>query len=279
MPHIYLDQNALIALGRKTLTTEEAEVRRHIKQGRATLVLSPAHWVDTASGSSEQRSRELARFIDSLRPVWLRERINLHQLEIRCYLDNVTFEQVRRMAICRTVSEVVAHLSGLVGGGVAIVDSESIVVRLRRSARGRRLFQKAYSTNRRAFKENQRMFKAGKFTNQVERNLHVKYLRRIGRIQVGSSDDQRLKSAPPEAFPSIICEWEVTKESWSQGGVMTSNRLRDLFHLTVAMPYTDVILTFDKQMRGTIAAVRRRAGFPAATVVGSMAELLVELGR
>ena len=181
------------------------------------------------------------------------------------------------MAICRTVSEVVAHLSGLVGGGVAIVDTESVVVRLRRSARGRRFFQNAYSKNRRAFKENKRMFKAGKFTNQVERNLHIKYLRRTGRIQVGSSDDQRLQRAPPEAFPSIVCEWEVTKESWSQGGVMTSNRLRDLFHLTVAMPYTDVILTFDKQMRGTIAAVRRRAGFPAATVVGSMAELLAEI--
>ena len=173
----------------------------------------------------------------------------------------------------------VAHLSGLVGGGVAIVDTESVVVRLRRSAHSRRIFQNAYSTNRRAFKENQQMFKAGKFTDPVERNLHVKYLRRIGRIQAGSSDDQRLQTAPPEAFPSIVCEWEVTKESWRQGGVMTPNRLRDLFHLTVAMPCTDVILTFDKQMRGTIAAVRQRAGFPAATVVGSMAELLAEIGR
>lgn len=277
MPHIYLDQNALIVLGRKKLTTEEAEVRRHIEQGRATLVLSPAHWVDTAGGGSEQSSRGLARFIDSLHPVWLRERINLHQLEIQCFLDNLPFEQLRERAICRTVSEVVAHLSGLVGGGVAIVDTESIVAHLRRSARSRRVFQNAYSTNKRAFKENRRMFKAGKLTGQVERNLHTMYLRRIGHIQAGSSDDQRLQTAPQQALPSIVCEWEATKESWRQGGTMTPTRLRDLFHITVAMPYAEVILTFDKQMRRTIPVVRRRVAFPVATTVGSMAELLAEI--
>lgn len=278
MPHIYLDQNALIFLGHKKLTTEEAEVRRHIEQGRATLVLSPAHWLDTAGGESEQRSMKLARFIDSLRPVWLRDRMDVHRLEIQCFLGNVPFQEVRERAICRTVSEIVADLGGRVEGGVVLVDSQDIVLQLRRSKHARRVFQNAYSVNRRAFEKNRVMFKAGKLTDQIERNLHIKYLRQIGRIQAGSSDDQRLQTAPAEALRSIVCEWEATKENWRQGGTMTPTRLRDLFHITVAMPYAEVILTFDKQMRRTIPVVRRRVAFPVATTVGSMAELLAEIG-
>ncbi len=276
MPRIYLDQMALIALGRRKLSAEEAGVRNCIEQGRVTLVLSPAHWVDTAGGSSTQRSRELAQFIDSLRPVWLRERISIHRLEIRCFLEEIQFEQLRERVICKTVSELVADIGGLHAGGTAIVSTTDVVVHLRTSPQARQIFDQAYAQNERAFKVNRRKFRAGLITLDVEQRLHAAYLRRVGGVGAGTPEDDRLQEAPAEALRSIVCEWEATKEGWRQGGVMGRRRLRDLFHLTVAMPYADVILTYDLQMRRTIAAGSRRVSFPVATVVGSMGELLAQ---
>jgi len=277
LPRIYLDQGGLLKLGGGKPNPQETEVRRRIEAREVALVLSPAHWIDTAGGRSEQKSRELSRFIDGLRPGWLRERVNLHRLEIRCFLDNVPFERVNQMALCNTVTEVVADMGGLVGGGAAIVDTEAMVVRLWRSANARSILQRAYTVAEQANRQNRRMFRAGRFTPELERRLQMLYVRQIANIREGSAEDQQLQQAPPDALRSIGCEWEATKESWRQGGVMTPNRLRDLFHLVVAMPYTDFILTFDRQLRRTISHVRRSANFPTATEVGSMRGLLAAL--
>ena len=59
-----------------------------------------------------------------------------------------------------------------------------------------------------------------------------------------------------------------------QSAGLTPDRLRDLFHLIVAMPHADFILTYDQNLRAVIAEVATLVRFPVATVVGSMEELI-----
>src|ERR1700685_2781878 len=124
MPRVYLDQDALIRLGRRNPDGDVAEVRRRIEARELTLVLSTAHWLDTAGGNSDENSRQLARFIDLLGPRWLKERLNLFHLEIHDFLHGIPFESTWEHAVLSTVTETVAEIAGTVGGGAAIVDTE-----------------------------------------------------------------------------------------------------------------------------------------------------------
>jgi hypothetical protein len=68
-------------------------------------------------------------------------------------------------------------------------------------------------------------------------------------------------------------------ETWRRGGMMIPSRIRDRHHLVVALPYTDFFLSFDKQMRQTISAVRSRVAFKTAIELGSVPQLLGALDR
>lgn len=271
MPRVYLDQDALIALGRRR---PYEQLRRRIEGREITLVLSPAHLMDTAGGPSAENSRAMARFIDSLRPIWLKELVKLQRLEIQGHLQRLSFEQVRERATCNTISEIVADLDGLEEGGALIVNTEGMVRTLRDNKRIREIFEHVYTGRAQAYRQNRRRFRGGRVPAALDQQLRVAYIRRIGNIVPDSVEDQRLRAARPDSLRSITCGFEASQESWRQGGVMTPNRIRDLFHLAVAMPYTDVILTMDGQMRGTISSVKRRVQFPVAQEVGSPAQLI-----
>lgn len=272
MPRLYLDQDALIRVGRNT--SDSVEVARRIADGRFTLVLSTAHWLDTAGGNSDDNSRELAGFIDSLRPLWLRERISLFRLECQNFLDGIPFEQTTRQAVCRTVTELVAEIGGLVGGGAAIVSSEAVVMELRRNGMSKRIFENSYTRVERAAEHNRAMYRAGNLTLEIELQARIDGLRLFARVVEGSDDDRRLQEAPPDALRALTCESEATKSYWRQSAGMTPNRVRDLFHLVVAMPHTDFILTYDQNLRTTMNDVADRVCFPVARIVASMGALI-----
>src|SRR5215467_4046554 len=142
MPRLYLDQDALIRLGRKG--PDSAEVTQRIADSGLTLLLSPVHWLDTAEDASDDDSRELARFMDSLQPKWLRERTRLFRLECQEFLEGAQFEKVTQRAVCRSVADLVADIGGLDGGGAPIVDSETMVTNLRRDQNSRRILENSY---------------------------------------------------------------------------------------------------------------------------------------
>jgi hypothetical protein len=216
----------------------------------------------------------MACFIDSLRPIWLKERVNIHRLEIQGFLQGLSFEQVRERATCNTITEIVVDLDGLEEGGALLVNTEAMVSTLRDNRRVREIFERAYTQRAEAYRQNRRRFRGGRVPAALDLQLRSAYIRRMGNIVPDSVEDQRVQAAPPDSLRSITCEFEATQESWRQGGVMNPNRIRDLFHLAVAMPYTDVILTMDRQMRSTIASVKRLVQFPVAQEVGSPAQLI-----
>jgi len=276
-PRVYLDQDALIRLGGNS--PEALEVRRRIMAGELTVVLSPAHWLDTAGGSSDQNSRDLARFMESLRPLWLPERLDLYRFEFRSFLDGTPFEETRQRAIRNTVSELVAEIGGLVDGGAPIVDPAVLILHLRRNQGARDLFARSYASVAEAAEQNRRRFRAGEITPEVEQRAQALAIEVYGRIRAGSDEHRRLQGAPPDALRALVCEWEATREYWRQSVGMTPSRLRDLFHLVVAMPYTDFILTYDQNLQRTITTVAAQVPFPVARLVCSLGELIEAFDR
>jgi hypothetical protein len=274
VPRVYLDQVALIRMGLPEASAEAQRVRDLFQNRNLSLVLSTAHWLDTAGGDSDDKSRRQSRFIDQLRPIWLRERIDLHRLEIHSFLNGVPFNRLRELAVFSTVTELVASIGGMLGGGAAIISSEEVVMGIRQNQAAGNLFARSYAINEQANTHNRNMFKAGKLTPQVERQARILGLQTFGGVAPGSQEDLRLQQAPSEAFRSLVCEWEATKETWRQGGTMTPNRVRDLFHLSIAMPYADIIVTSDQQLRETIGAVKTRVNFPVTQVVKNLRKLL-----
>ena len=62
MLRVYLDQDALIRLGGNSSHAEA--IKKRVNAGELTLVLSTAHWLDTAGGASDENARQLARFME-----------------------------------------------------------------------------------------------------------------------------------------------------------------------------------------------------------------------
>src|SRR5579864_7110659 len=80
----YLDQNALINLGRKVLANDQLRTKLNhaIGSGALTVVVSPWHLIETAHHVKTEKAIQLADFIDSLRPAWLLERYDVRTLEV-----------------------------------------------------------------------------------------------------------------------------------------------------------------------------------------------------
>lgn len=238
MPRLYLDQNVLIQMGYGKLP----ELKKRIESREIQLVLSPAHWLDTARGDSEENSRMLARFIDALRPVWLRDPVGLQRLEIDAYLRGIPSEQFRTEAVCSTVSELIAEIGGTVLGGAAILSTEAIVMGLRNNQESRAIFAKSYATNLESNRKNGKRLRAGKFTAELQEKCRLAVLRQRSGIKPGSHEDTLLRNIPWSALRSLACEEETSKLMWELTYEMNPNQLHDLWHLVVAMPYTDFML-------------------------------------
>ena len=79
----YLDQNALLALGRKARKPEfRKKLDDALLSGSLTVVVSSWHLIETENTANLENALELARFIDSLQPKWLLERRDIQMLDV-----------------------------------------------------------------------------------------------------------------------------------------------------------------------------------------------------
>src|SRR5437588_885304 len=110
----YLDQNALIALGRKARADSifRKTLSDAIQSGGLTVVLSTWHLIETAHTSNRQNAIELAEFIDSLKPMWLLERMDALKLDVEDdFLRFAKLSPIQRPRVT-TRSAVFAALNG-----------------------------------------------------------------------------------------------------------------------------------------------------------------------
>jgi hypothetical protein len=83
MPLTYLDQNALIELGRMARNSDfRKKLDSAIESSFLSAVVSSWHLIETAHTSNLANAIELAEFIDSLRPSWLFERRDIQKLDV-----------------------------------------------------------------------------------------------------------------------------------------------------------------------------------------------------
>lgn len=83
MSLIYLDQNALINLGRLARDTPfRDKLDEFTNRYQMQFVLSWWHLVESSYGDSDRNSEELAAFAQSLRPLWLLERFDILRLDV-----------------------------------------------------------------------------------------------------------------------------------------------------------------------------------------------------
>lgn len=270
---VYLDQQVLIQIGRGRADAD-SELLTRLRNGQTTLILSPAHWVEIARGDSEANSVRLAQFVSELEPWWLRERIDLHQLEIRCLMDE-TPEAIRReWAFHHSLPEAANAIGGNPFGPVQHVTLEELVLALRNNDQARQRFETAYRENERASVENRRRHRDGWFTPARETALQREYLRRVGGVQAYSEKDALLADVEEGDIPSIVTEWEATKLYWARGGSMHRRRFHDMQHMSVALPYVNAIVSEDQELRIIAGEVQNTVQFPCAEVFASTQELL-----
>ncbi len=83
MPLTYLDQNALIELGRRARGDQFGKkLVSGTGAGLLTIVVSLWHLIETAHTPNLGSALELAEFIDSLKPFWLLERRDIQRLDV-----------------------------------------------------------------------------------------------------------------------------------------------------------------------------------------------------
>lgn len=271
----YLDQNTVIDLKLRCYPQDNKALESLVRSRELRCVISPWHWVEAARASNEAIARSTAQFFDSLQANWLRERTRIQEREIRAYLSGRAGDVGLIDPICATVSEAGSELSGLRGAAV-IMTSPELVSALRTQPVALQNLTSAYQSNKADFAKNVQRMKAGQLPPDHAWRL---YLRGLGKTLGFSSYLDALEQADTSSFRSITSEFEIAVENWrrasnDQNMQLSPQRLGDVFHLAVALPYVDYVVSRDSSLRGLIGCVRSNLPFSTAEPVESLTELL-----
>ena len=113
MPLTYLDQNALINIGRLARKPEFRKTLDAALESKSLeVVLSSWHLIETAHPDKRDAALELAEFIDSLRAHWLLERRDIAAIEVATDFFKYAEIEYAPPAIVTTRSAAFAALNG-----------------------------------------------------------------------------------------------------------------------------------------------------------------------
>jgi len=130
----------------------------------------------------------------------------------------------------------------------------------------------AYGVNSTTFGENVEDLKAGQTMLQL---LWEHFVVALGKLFALDSNLERLRCAPLGAFRAITVEFLLGCENWSRatnesGMKMSAQRLTDTFHLPVALPYVDYVVSRDGAFVGLAKAIEGLTPFSLAPVLPSL---------
>lgn len=274
---VYLDHNVVVALLNRQLP-EAADFRASLKEGKFRAVLSPTHWVEAARSNSRFLALATAEVMDSLGALWVRERRDLQRREIQAWANGKPGDRRVIDPFGLTASEVATELSGM-QGAAAIMTSITIVGYLQANPGFGATMQTAYRANAEGFERNVQHVREGELTAEKEQEIWVTWLCGVAsEAKICSSPDQ-LGSAQRKFFPSIITEFEVAKENWKRGVEnpdmkLSPQRLGDAFHVIVALPYVNYVVSGDSRLRALIQCVGPKLPFGTAEPIESLVQLV-----
>jgi len=252
-----------------------------MREGKLKAVLSPCHWIEAARARTDSEALRIARVMDSLDALWLRERRALQRREVQAWVQGKPGDRHVIEPICRAASEVASELSSF-RGTTTIVTSQDMVLALRGDPQFSMNMAAAYRSNAEGFNRNVRHVRRGQLTPTKEQPIWLAWLQSVATEAGSTLSPEKFGNADRGFFPSILAEFELAKENWRRAVQnppmkLLPQRLNDVFHVIVALPYTDYIVSDDVRFRRLIRSVRQKLPFSTAEPIGSLAELLRRL--
>lgn len=261
MPLLYLDQNALIALGRRARRLHfRAKLDEFIRAG-TTLVLSWWSLIEASYGDSETNSKELAVFMESIRPLWILERFDIVRFDVS---ENI----FRYLRIPFERSSRIVDFRGLLHsfeikrkrGALPFQGDIAKFVELWRKQRLKPgdALEEAFTNAGRQLIRLRAHHRSGKISPQMTRNAQVALaavaLPRETPSGLVLSNDllmDYIRDMDPATIPAIALETAISRYQWGMKKTGAGrNSLIDKFALVSALPYVDEIVSDDRFFHG-----------------------------
>jgi hypothetical protein len=276
MPTTYLDQNALIGLGRKA---RDAEFRKKLDaaldSGALSVVLSLWHLVETAHTTKLENAIELAQFIESVRPAWLFERHDVLRMEIAEAFygyAHIGYEPVSRIS---TFSAMFAAMNRSADDPRFDIRLDSFVEQWWNHPDQMEPLDAAYKNNVDALTGIRELKKQGRMTdeikNQARRVLfeHTVPTRTPAGLDVGRAiREEYITRAKEDSIPTLAIEKSISEQEWDAQGGADRNTLIDKFHVIPALPYVDEIISDDHFFQSVYPATMK-TGYVKAKLIGN----------
>jgi hypothetical protein len=262
MSLIYLDQNALISLGRKARQGDCREkLISFISLGGEPFVLSFWHLVETSYGSRPAKSAELADFIESLKPRWLLERHEILALDVS--EDFYTFLRLGHEVSARVVTrrEMFAALERHTGGPVFRGTLRRFVELWRKHR-----MEEPYVKSSGAAIRLRRANKSGKVTDEATMHAARKLIESVlpkftpsGLEIPPDATRDYLNQVDPSAIASVALDIAISRYDWAEEGNsgLGRNAQIDKIHLLSALPYVDDVVSDDHFFHAVYDSVNR----------------------
>jgi hypothetical protein len=267
MPTVFCDLNFVI-----TAHQGPGAYKEHLQQlagaGTVTFVLSSFHWVEAAEDTNAARGSAKADFMDSLLARWIYERRSLQQKEATAAFFRFLGVQADPAQMIGSVTDIIADLAGV----RADRHSRDVVAHLRTIGPNHpleRSLQQAFDSNR----VNGERFRKGQFSADFLRDMEKRYvmgllpMRTPAGILIDNGSKRQFRDGSSLTdFPAFAVESLATYDSWRENRQMNRNNFMDQQHL-MALPYVDLFLTDDAQLKALIGRISPGLPFPMATVL------------
>ncbi len=267
MPTVFCDLNFIIT-AHEGPDSYKDHLRQLASAGTVTFVLSSFHWVEAAEDTNAARGSAKADFMDSLAARWIYERRSLQQKEATASFYRFLGVQADQPQMMGSVADMIADLAGV----RADRHSRDVVAHLRTIGKNHPLEQSL----RKAFESNQvngERLRNGRFSADFKREMEKLYIKRLlpmrtpaGILIDNGSKRQFLENTALTDFPAFAVESLATYDSWRENRQMNRNNFMDQQHL-MALPYLDLFLTDDAQLKALIGRISPGLPFPIATVL------------
>jgi len=268
--HIYCDQNFLIGIGKET-SKYKKRFHRLVAAGKISLVVSLYHWLEMARGSNPANGLALADFVDSLNPLWLRERRILQRQEIAaCFFSwlNIQYQKPNPLT---SRAELISDLSGAPIAKTQTCRSRDFVLQLQLSAQSRAAINQPYREAAQWRQGIAKGLKKGTLTNVQIQKTNKAYIRGLlptntpAGIAVDSGTRQKfLNEMEVQNFPCIAVDFAIDTDGWRAVPHLNWKTFIDQFHVISAFAYVDLIATDDGSLTTMLHRIKPSLKFPTA---------------
>ncbi len=283
---VYADQNFLI------YCVQNAEWRNAVSEAhrsrRIIVVLSPWHFWECGKGAHHCDTEDLLKFAEELQPAWIPERADLQMIEFWVVWEQLWSSSNEEFDPIGTFTEIVAILNKVDEPQVEGITLRDYVEEFAQSHSTAKI-EAVLERQRRVADFNRAQYLKGRMDEVFKAELELKHLASVrARLETKSSNpeivyrraNELLKEQPIATQLICFIEWgfahelkcyqtegALTDDLYATGGTLNTQRFVDRQHASAALPYCDLFVTDDKELKRRCARASARLRFKTARVV------------